>query len=170
MNPLEILSRIYSLLSECKGDEIRAAADIAQASPELAQALKSLAAAKRQIEQRQGAPKRQTSPSQAKPTEAAAPSQGKDRANNGYDAVLRQLVLEKQVFDSNEDLVRYLNGLDLGISFRRKDGRSEMLNRLLRHFSSLNYEQRREALSRIMPVLPKSETAGWFEAIRREAQ
>ncbi len=76
------------------------------------------------------------------------------------------LVHDREMFKSNADLCSYLSHQGLGPGFRPKDGRKRIANRVLRVLASLGPERQRKLLARLFRMLPESETAGWFKAIR----
>ena len=68
----------------------------------------------------------------------------------------------------NADVANYLNRLDFDVTFRGKDGRRGMLERVLRCLDRLSPAEQKSIRQSIIKVLPKSETSGWFDAIRGE--
>lgn len=80
---------------------------------------------------------------------------------------LNQLVLDKQVFESNEALAHALNALELDIAFDKRDGRPRMRDKLSRAIESLPELERERVAKRLSKYMTKSETAEWFDAIRR---
>ena len=165
MQPLEILSRVFSLLGECQSSELRAAADVAEVSPALRKALLGLAEAKRGIELRTShiaTGKKERKRERARSRDKVSAKRG----SNGHEEMVKRLVMDQRTFSTTEEIRNYLNGLKVGISFSTKEGRDRMARRLVRFLESLSTSDRREAMAKLLHVFPKSQTSGWFDVIR----
>ena len=164
MDALEILSRVYSLLSDCRSNEIRNASMIADSS-DLRNALNSLARLKSSIEKKQrNAAKRTKKFVETDQQQKMFPM----KPSNGYEKILQKMLFDTKLFPMNADVSSFLISLNLRTNFRGKDGRIAMYDKLLRTLKRMRPSYRRQTLLKFQGLLPKSETAGWFEAIRGE--
>lgn len=165
MNALEIIARLYSLLGECGSSELSQAAAIADSS-HLGNALAELAKIKRTIEGKQHEVQR---PKTIRATVQVVEGKSKP-IRNGVEARVDRIVLDPTILKSNADVADFLSSLGLEVLFRGKDGRKMMLERLKDVLNSLDSDSRKRVLGKLFAILPKSETMGWFEAIRGDLE
>lgn len=156
MKALETVAKLYTLLSEFSADDLTEASAIADNS-HMGLALRALARAKREIEEKQR---------RRHPDRHVSENKKSHPAKNGIESKLERVVLDPNVFESNHDVAKFLTSLGLPATFRGKDGRQKMLHRLRYGLDRVAEDHRRAALSKLASALPKSETSGWFEAIR----
>ena len=171
MNALEIIGKLYTLLSECNSRELGEAASIAGDS-DLGFALAELAKAKQAIESKQHGKHNRRVPTNSQPSVVPSHDQSTKRIppRNGIESRLERIVLDPRVISSNSELAIFLTSLGLDATFRKKDGRQIMLRKLLDAIYSLDADSKKRVLSTLFSVLPKTETSGWFDAIRGEAE
>lgn len=151
MTQLEIIARMYEVLSQCSREDIEAAARSPGLLPEFRSSLKLLAKAhKRLLEGSAKYPRRK-------------PSSHRGSLRD-YEQAIVAAVMNTQQFPSNEHIASFLNKLGVGVSFNKKDGRKRMCNKLLRSLGRASVEKQEKVLRRL--DASNSETAGWFQAIR----
>jgi len=167
MDPLEILGRAYSLLSECRSEELRAAAAVAE-SEQLSRALRALASVKSKIEVHQNTRAKHTPVQMRKKKTKPIELKTKNAIDSDLEPLLKKVVYDETVFPRNVDLAAFLNTLGFSIAFRKKDGRAKMFQRLEQSLYEASQSKRKSALIRLLEILPKSQTEGWFDAIRGE--
>ena len=124
-----------------------------------------MAAARDQIERRA---RRTSKRPRERPKKGARATPASPQISQAYEKKVSELVLDSRFFPTNEELASYLNGIGLDVSFHKKDGRDRIRRKLLRSLQRTPVSERDNLVSRILAALPKTETAGWFEAIRGE--
>lgn len=167
MNTFEILARVFDLLGACTSEELDAAANAVNISPAVQACLHSLAEAKREIELRAHPPASSgNAGGRRNRVSSHTGKREKTRQANAYERKVERLMLTDGVFNTNRKLADHLNSVELGVSFHEKDGRKRMHAKLLRSLSNLSPKDRSKKITSLFRVLPKSETAGWFDVIR----
>lgn len=162
---MQILSRIYDLLSQCSTDELRQASKLTGDASELSEAIYLLAAFK-QKSAHKGGPK---SAGRRGPSSSYGPTKRSritKSSTNGLSKKLSDVVLTKEYFHTNQQLAKFLRELKVPIKIDAKDSRKRVLIKLQNWLDNLPQEEQRNAYIELLRVLPPSETAGWFDAIR----
>lgn len=151
MTQLEIIAKMYELLSRCNRQNIEAAARSPGILPEFRRSLEYLAKTHELLSEA----------SVKHPKRAPSPRKGLHLV---YEPAVVAAVMNTQRFPSNEHLAAFLNKLGIGVSFNKKDGRKRMCGKLCRRLELVSVEKREKILRRL--EASNSETAGWFDAIR----
>lgn len=164
MSAYEVIGKLYAFLNEYNSGELSEAARIV-ASTDLGNALQELSKVKQQ--QEGGRPQQDVRPAVRRHVDAPTDA---PRKRNGVESKVSAIVLDSSLFASNVEVAKFLTSLGLGITFRKKDGRQLMLRKLMDALYTLDDEAKKRTLSKIYGMLPKSETAGWFDAIRGDGE
>lgn len=155
MTQLEIIARVYDILSRWSRKDILAAAQTPGLLSELRRSLELLAEASDKLGRE--------SSSRRPKDESSSP--GHQVTRQDYEHAVTETINNNSRFPSNEKLAAFLNKLGLSVSFNRKDGRKRMGGKLLRSLERTSTNEREKVLSRLLNAA-NSETAGWFKAIR----
>lgn len=158
MDPLEILARLYAMLSECTSTDLRRAAHAVPPRSKLHRALLMLSQyratvrGQREVDSETGS--RGTS--------------GMRSMQPQSDAVREAVakIAQSKHFESTKRLVAHLNSASIGVRFSTKDGRQRILSKLTRLIQDAETPRERASLlRRISAGVPSDETANWFRAI-----
>jgi hypothetical protein len=172
---MQLLARIFALLSECTASDFDRAAAAAGNSSTLASALRHLAEYKR--EHGQTLPLHSATGAEPSPTsftKAAAERKGMSVGSSTLPpqlvARLKEVILSTQHFAQTRELIGHLQKSGITARFLQKEGRARILSKVLSEIRKDFPDQRARKLESILSVLPvTNETARWFEVIRRGA-
>lgn len=160
MDSMQILSRIYDLLSQCTDQQLKDAARLAGEDTELAEALMMLYSFKRSAKRRRPIPGK-------RPRSTATVVRGQSKfTSNGLGKQLSDVVLTKQYFPTNRELVDHLRRSKVPFNVSVKDSRKRILGQIVRWIDKMPPEKQKSTYMNLLRVLPQSDTAGWFDAIR----
>lgn len=164
MDSMQILSRLYDLLSQSTAEELSHAAKLTRANTELSKAINMLAAYKRKSERRG---KNRTQPEDSELEEPSLKSSRRVvTSSNVMDKKLAELVLSKKYFKTNHDLSNYLKKTHIPIRIDAKDSRKRVLNKLQNWVNKQPQDKKRIAYDKLLRELGTNETSGWLGVIR----
>lgn len=155
MTQLEIIARVYDILSRWSRKDILAAARTPGLLAELRRSLEHLAEASDKL----------GTASYSKRPKDESSSPGHQVSRQDYEQVVTETIKNNHRFPSNDKLAAFLNKLGLDVSFNKKDGRQRMCDKTLRSLERSSSDEREKVLKRLANAAD-SETAGWFKAIR----
>ena len=167
MDAMQILSRLYDLLSQSSEKDLRDAARLAGDDSDLADAIIILAGFKRVSGKAQQSSLGSGSNQPRKHRRSTRPtSQRSMFPPNGADKKLADVILSKKFFKTNKELGKYLSHVNVPFRVDVKDSRKRIYNKIVNWLEQLPSDRQRIAYMELLQVLPPSETAGWFDAIR----
>ena len=163
---MQILARLYDLLSQASEKDLREAAKLAGEESDLTDVILMLARFKR-VSGRARAGRVGSSPRLKKSTVSSKSSNHRSVfPSNGAARKLAEVILSKEYFPTNRELAKYLKNAGVPFSVNAKDSRKRVFNKIVNWLNKLPHERQRKAYMELLRVLPPSETAGWFDAIR----
>ncbi len=168
MTELEIVGQLLEFLGRYSEKEFEATLKGTDAPGWLMECLHALASARRHLEVESRHLGRfhlelAVRARKARPTTDRGLTTSLDRSSQRS---VRSLIEDTQPFASNRELCDYLNSLGLDIVFRPREGRKQIADKVLAILGKIPLKEQQRMLKRLFCVLPESETAGWFRAIR----
>lgn len=165
MNPIEILARIYSIMADASSDDLTKTAHFIRHQRDLSMALRALA--NERAKHDSASVKKKGSHPVSSP-EVQLPMAHEPVSGGSYRELdqIERTIFDPRVFRDNFELAKHLNSQHLGGRFHPRDGRNRMRQKFRKLMLALSASERQRIIDDLAMTLSKTQTEGWFDAIR----